>query len=74
MTPILVTDPTELAGCSHTARTVAGTDRRAAAGPIPASPRSARPRLPLALARALGADCANCRGYGCVTCGDTGLS
>ena len=74
MTPILVTNRTELAGCSHTARIVAGTDRHATARPVPASPRSARPRLPLALARALGADCANCRGYGCAACGDTGLS
>ena len=73
MTPILVTDQSKVAGFSRTARSGAGTDRHAAAGHVPVSPRSARPRLPLALSRALGADCANCRGYGCVACADTGL-
>ena len=73
MTPILVTNRTELAGCSQIARIVARTDRHAGVRPVPTSPRAPRPRLPLALSRALGADCANCHGYGCVACADTGL-
>jgi len=40
----------------------------------PAPSRAAMSRLPVALKRALDADCPSCRGFGCESCAYSGLS